>query len=658
MTAEPPAPRVTRPAHQSDPGLAAHGLSARALVIAVGLALLTGLAVQQIALVYNAGEGESSVPPVPAVMWLLVLVAFNHVLHRVRPRLRLRPGELLTIYAVLALSTAISGRFFMRMLLAFMTVPHYYERLAEIGAELPAWYTPNDPVAITGFFEGSRGALVPWGVWGAPVALWSCFIVVVLGGMFCLVDLFRTRWADEEHLRFPLLALPIELSGHTARARPPFVSDGLMWLGFLLGFGYALPVVVSPLWPNFPDWRATLFPFAALTSVPWNELRGIYVRVHPHLVGFGYLMSGENLFTIWAGYFAQKVFWVLMTAFGYRRPGWHKGHEVEQLMGGVIVLALWLLWSNRHSLAAAVRSAEHSDRRRVIGVVVSFAGAVWAINTVGVPVWLGASLMGMLYAEALVYARIRAETGLPSYWATTGRFEQRDLLFDLIGARRIATRAGFPALANFNVLGWMTMGQFQAMAAYEIENDQLGSRAGIAPRAMWTIGVGSVALGLLIAFWTHLTTFYDMGALLAGGSEGTGYWELSAARGVYARFLAATRSDVGFRPGPNMFRLGGAGALLLLVFLRRHFTQFPMTPWGYMITCSYGATFWPSFLLTWVAQRSILRYLGPKAYTRAIPLFLGISFGYMSATVAAVGVGFATGHALSFRSGKRLYFDI
>ena len=198
---------------RASPGAGEGGLTVRALGIAVVLAILTGLVVEQIALVYNAGEGESSVPPVPAVMWLLMLVAANHLLHLFRSRLQLRSGELLTIYAVIALSTAISGRFFARMLLAFLTVPRYHERLSDVADLLPGWYAPADPLAVAGFFEGSRNALVPWGAWALPLAVWTLLIVLMLGGMFCLVDLFSRRWADEEHLRFPLLELPIELSG-------------------------------------------------------------------------------------------------------------------------------------------------------------------------------------------------------------------------------------------------------------------------------------------------------------------------------------------------------------------------------------------------------------------------------------------------------------
>ena len=61
------------------------------------------------------------------------------------------------------------------------------------------------------------------------------------------------------------------------------------------------------------------------------------------------------------------------------------------------------------------------------------------------------------------------------------------------------------------------------------------------------------------------------------------------------------------------------------------------------------AWFWTSFLITWLAHR---------AHKRAIPCFLGISFGCMLATIAALLVACLMGKPLSFTSGKRLYSDI
>jgi hypothetical protein len=654
LTAHSPAPKP-----RCDPGRDHEGWPPwRAVAVGAILSLLTALAIQQITLVYHAGEPESSCPPVPAITWLLLLVAANHAFHRVRGRLLLTRAELLVVYVVLTVATAMLARFMMRMLLAFLTTPQYHQELAMVGEALPGWYAPGDPAAVREFFEGSRNGRVPWDVWLWPVLVWTALSVLILGGMFCLVDLFRSRWADQEHLRFPLLYLPLELSGHTGRGRPPFLTDPLMWIGFSVGMLYALPVIVAPVWPGFPDWRKTFYPFQALTGRPWNELSGVYVRVHPYLVGFGYLMSGENLFTIWAGCFLQKLFWILALCFGYQRPAWHKGHEVEQLMGGIVVVALWLVWRNRRSLATNLRSPGHPDRWRLLGLGVGFAGAVCILQRAGIRAWLTATVLGLLFAEALVYARIRAETGIPSYWATTGRFEQRDLLFDLLGARSISTWVGFGALANLNVVGWMTMGQFQAMAAYQAEAGQLGRKSATGPLPTLLLTIGSVLLGLALAWWTHLTTFYGIGALMATGSAGGGYWELGAARGVHNKFLAAMDSGAGFRLGAVFFRLAGACVVLGLALLRSRYAGFPLTPWGYMITCSYGATFWPSFLMVWILQRAILRYGGPKAYHKAIPFFLGISFGYMSAAVVALAMAFLSGRGPSFGAGRRIYFDI
>lgn len=637
---------------------AARPPSGRALLIALLLAILTGLAVQQIALVYNAGEIESSVPPVPAVMCLLLLAALNPVLRRISPRWRLSRGELLTIYGVLVLTVAMSGRRVARILLGFITCPRYYENLEDIGAQLPAWYAPDDLKAITEFFESSRDAIVPWHVWSGPLLAWTAFLIVGWIGIFCLLDLFRRRWADQEHLRFPLLYLPLELSVDSSEARRTFLRNRLMWIGFAIGFWYALPVVVSPIWPNFPDWKITYYPFQALTATPWNELRPIYMRPLPHLIGFGYLMSTDNLFTVWASYLLQRLGWVFLVSFGYRKPGWHTGVEHQQAMGAIIALAIWLMWGNRRALVEAARATNWGEKVRIAGVVAGFLGATWFVRLMGAPWWLGTLLMVMLFAEALVYARIRAETGLPSYWALPFLFQERDFILDVTGTRPFSTAKGFHGLANFSTLGWMTTGQFPQTGAYHVENVHLGRESGVSQGSMFWVNVGAILLGLGIAYWTHLRTFYDMGALSAIGAGGDGYYEVRWARGNYAKVLAFANSRTGFQLAPNVFRLTGAGIVLLLARLRGAYGGFPFTPWGYLIASSYGGTYWASFFITWAAQKVILRYWGAKSHTRAIPFFLGISFGYMAATAAAVAVGFITGKPFSFAAGKRLYFDI
>jgi len=631
----------------------------RAIAVGLVLAVLMGLVVQQVALVYNAGEIESSVPPVPAVMCLVVLATIiNPLLRRVRLRWQLSRAELLTIYAMLVLSVAVSGRFFTRNLLAFITVPVYYHHLEEIGKELPEQWVPQDEAAVVAFYESSRDGSVPWAVWLRPLTTWTAFLLVTLAGIFCLLELFRERWAEQEHLRFPLLYLPLEISAAGADVRRSFLADRLMWLGFAVGFWYALPVVVSPVWPNFPDWKVTFSPFSSVTGVPWNELRRIYMRPLPHLIGLGYLMSTDNLFTIWATYLLQVFGWVVMGQYGFRRPGWHAGLEFQQARGAIIALTLWLLWSNRRGFSRAVTSADVRTRLRLTGAIAGFLGAVWFVSGAGVPGWMAAALVGMLFSEALVYARMRAETGLPSYYAVPFTFEERDFILDVAGTRRFAGMAGLGVLSRFSIFGWMTTAMFQPMGAYHVENLELARQARMRRASMLWVSLGAVLLGLLIAYATCLDTFYDIGALSAAGAAGTGYYEVQWAQGNYAKMLAMAQSGEGFQTMPNVFRAGGAAIVMLLVLLRSRYVNFPFTPWGFVVASVYGSTFWTSFLITWAAQKIVLRYWGARAHTRAIPFFLGISFGYMFATIAALGVAFSAGKSLSFASGKRLYFDI
>ena len=637
-------------------------MTARALLLALALALVTGLLVQQVALVYNAGEIESSVPPVPAVFCLLILAALNPLLERVRPEWVLRRAEVLVVYAALVLTVAMSGRRMVRCLLGFLVAPQYYERLAAIGRNIPGWVAPRDPEVVRRFFETSPSGSVPWGAWATPLASWTVFLLVSWLGMFCLLSLFQRRWADQEHLRFPLLFLPLEMTAGATATHRAFFRNPVMWIGFALGFWYALPVVLTPVWPAIPQWKVTLFPFQGLVSPPWSELQAVYFRPLPHLVGLGYLMSSDNLFSVWAVYLAQKLFWVGASAVGVRRPGWHIGVEHQQAAGAILALAAWLLWSHRRFLWDTLRSAvgapdagDASSRRLLLGAVGGFLFAVVWAHAAGVPWWMALFLFGTIFAGGLVYARIRAETGLPSYWALPFTFQERNMLLDVFGGTGLFRR-GLTALAAFSHFGWMTTGQYTQTGAYHIENLRLARVSGVPERRMFALSLGAIAVGLGVAYWTHLSTFYRIGALSSVGAGGDGYYEVRWAFGSYQELLAVGQR--GFEWGPNALRLAGGAIVLLLAALRGRFTWFPLTPWGYLIASSYGGTYWASFCLTWVAQRVILRYGGMPLHTKAVPGFLGIAFGYMAATIASLTMGFATGKTFSFSADRRLYFDI
>jgi len=506
---------------------------------------------------------------------------------------------------------------------------------------------------------------VPWAAWAGPLGSWTVFLIVSWIGLFCFLSLFQRRWSKQEHLRFPLLYLPLEMTSGAVETRKAFFRNPVMWVGFLVGLVYAAPVVLTPIWENIPQWKTTLYPFRGLVSQPWSELSSIYFRPLPHLVGLGYLMSSDNLLSISVSYLAQKASWVVASGLGIRRPGWHIGIEHEQATGAILAMAGWLLWGHRRGLGAMVRSiftgVEDSEggasaKWLLGGAVAGFVFALMWAQAAGVPLWLGLFLFVMIFASGLVYARIRAETGLPSYWGLPFTFEERDFLFDIFGSRNVLRGAGLPGLTAFSHFGWMTTGQFTQTGAYHIEDLRIAEVAGIPQSRMFALGVGALAVGLGIAYWTHLGTFYGMGALSAVGAGGDGYYEVRWAQGNYNQLLSIGQRAQSI--GPNLLRVLGGALVLGLAAMRGRFTRFPITPWGYLIASTYGNTYWASFFVTWVAQRLILRYGGMTLNARAVPGFLGLSFGYMSATVAAVIVGFTTGKVFSFRAGRRLYFDI
>ena len=95
-----------------------------------------------------------------AVFELAVLIAANSGVRRFWPRLALSPGELLTVYIMLALASAIAGHDMIEVLVPIMAHAHYFARpengwTTSILPHLPGWLVVSDPLALKAFYTGA-----------------------------------------------------------------------------------------------------------------------------------------------------------------------------------------------------------------------------------------------------------------------------------------------------------------------------------------------------------------------------------------------------------------------------------------------------------------------------------------------------------------------
>jgi hypothetical protein len=74
--------------------------------------------------------------------------------------------------------------------------------------------------------------------------------------------------------------------------------------------------------------------------------------------------------------------------------------------------------------------------------------------------------------------------------------------------------------------------------------------------------------------------------------------------------------------------LYGAGALLILVALRRLWSSFPFHPLGLVVATSYPIwVIWFSLCVGWLAKVLVLRYGGSQLYMRLKPVAIGLIVG-------------------------------
>jgi len=632
-------------------------LTWRSTVIGLGLVFLSVLWIRQVELIRFTCQITESIPPIPALAALLLFAVLNPFLRRLGPRFCLSRAELGVLFVLVGIGSVMSAVGVVQAFLPYLTVPFYFaapeNRLGQIASFLPDWLGPRDPEAIRCFFEGAENGVVPWSEWLRPLGWWLLFFLAFWITATCLWTILRRQWVEHERLTFSLLYIPLSLTEEVGRspASPrirSFFRNPLMWIGFGIAFFYNLFNILHAFNPAVAA-LGVYFPLGSLfTEKPLNALSGLQMWYRPELVGLGYLVSQEVLFSVWAFYLLQRFATVVATAFGREKAGFP--FEAEQGMGAYLVMALFLLWAARRQIGQVLRQAVSwaslpgpapagpgqgageplPYRVAVIGLGVGFGGLVLFAWRAGVALWVAVFFFALLFLFALTYARIRAETGTPSVWALP-HSQLLSFPFYTFGSRPFEVGGSFRTLSVWTSFFFLVHGGFFNQATvYQLESFKLADELRLPRRQMVLAGLLAVGVGLVLAYWMFLTTYYDYGAnVLAGGAESlVGGVRITYCRGAYE----ATGSYLASPKLPDVPRnvATGVGALITaaVIACRVLFLRFPLHPLGYVMADVIGSQLWWAFLLAWVLKSTVLRLGGVRLYQRLIPAFLGLALGH------------------------------
>jgi hypothetical protein len=416
------------------------GVTRRAVIIA--LILLLGVAFFNfyVEMLWKGGWDtwmvSSGCPAMTPVFFLFLLTAATSL-----PRLRrkgLTRQELLAVYVIVLVGAPVVTY----EVLAWVLVKsvHYYY-MVQVDpywsglflAEVPTWFAPSDPTAVTGFFEGQ--SRVPWAMWWTPLATWSSFMVALFGASLCLAALIQRPWITAERLTFPIAQVPLTMveepgagkRGSAAR----FTLSRAFWIGLLISFCLSVFSSLSDRVPAIP--HISLGPTEVIGWQKVGPLAGlgaVSVVFWPWLMAIAYLVPKELSFSVWFFWLVRLGLTVAAVTAGAtpQRPEdwWSSSFPAPYYQGTGAVLALtgWMLWGARKHLGRAVRSAfgrrQSADdtseplpyRWAVLGFLLCCAFMVWVLWLAQCRVSFALALIALILAYFLIWARIRAETGL------------------------------------------------------------------------------------------------------------------------------------------------------------------------------------------------------------------------------------------------------
>ncbi|MDH7569561.1 MAG: hypothetical protein QHJ73_08250, partial [Armatimonadota bacterium] len=497
--------------------------------VSTGLLVLVALAVRFSEIVtgrYLSG----GVPPVLAFAALLLVVGVRPFLRRIHPRLWLSDQQALVVFMMMAIGIWLGGPYGVRSFLPHLVALRYWGQsqpaLAPYVDALPSWYAPADNEAARLYYEGSRYGEVPWRVWIPLLLRWFPFFLAIFFAGFCLVSLLRRQWLHAERLSFPLLTLPLSLAveGGTRFSgdRRPLFRQPLLWFGVgvaaifnLLNIGRALiPTIPAPGFSYSFGTMAFDRPYQALNSV-----RLFYML---ETIGLGYFVPLDISFSAWFLYLMEKVLAIVGTAAGYDQPGYP--FIQEQCAGAYLACGLMLVWGARRHLAEMWRAAWHEKRREErllwVGLGVSVAYMVAWAYAAGMALQVAIPFFMVLGCFVLVYARIRAETGVPLEWVYPYGMP-KEIVVNAFSVPGITSIGGVQTMVIFSSLAWLSRHHTaHAMAAYQIDSLKLADQERIPRGPLLAVLLWAFVIGLAGALWAHLTGYYLLGSNAAAGGTG------------------------------------------------------------------------------------------------------------------------------------------
>ena len=610
------------------------GVTARSLVLGLGLALLT--IVWNTYVEYIAHTGRINITHFPIALFApyTVLAFGNGILRRCHVSWALSGPELLAMLAMGLVGAAIPAYGLTSYFLGMIAIPYYLatpenQWVSYFHQYLPTWLIPsNEGGAMQYLFEGlpSPDMPIPWGVWVGPLMGWMLFIGTIALGSICLSVMLRKQWSEYERLAYPILQPAGDLA--EAEDRVPLFKNRLLWAGVAIPFFIFTWNIISYFTPGFPrislyrGWMpmGTFFPH-------------IHISVNLYTMGFAYFANVEVLLSIWVFYL---IYCTQVSV--YRRIGINLSSRGDmksdataslQAAGAFLMLVLWGLWMARRHLRDVFRKAFNpscsvDDSQEILpyrfcafGLIFSLVFMVGWLHAVGIA-WLVSIVLALgLFLSYLGVARVIAETGVVYYSMS---MSGQGILPFVFGGPNVFDPSTQTALRVVNSLAAQGKGIFMPPLVHAVKIGEALQRH----RKRLVLGIVlTIAIGIGTAIVYTLYLGYTHGAYNFNDYPFTRY-----PPDAWNGLVKALRAEEAWETQRYYFLFLGALTFAAVSFMRYRFAWWPLSAIGMVVPLTHAIHSIFTIFLSWGIKLIIMRIGGVALYRRTRPFFLGLLVGY------------------------------
>lgn len=570
---------------------------------------------------------------VPPVASLLLLCLWNFAVRRLRPRWAFSEAELVVVYGMVAVATAIAAEWVgnINPLIASYALFQENNRnfVTYMLPHIPDFLFFKDPTLLADFKTGGFGwerfaERLP--LWATPVLAWTLFVSLLAGAMLCINSLMREEWTDREKLAFPIIQLPMAMAQDGAGS--PFWRNRFMWGGFLVMAVIDTVNGLNFLYPSIPRLNVRFLGDLSLAfpDPPFNAIGWTPIGLFPFITALAVFLPMDLLFSAIFFFFVRKGQQVIAASYGY--PGGVFGggwlvpappYFTEQSWGaflGLFVTALWIarnylrevwqeIWTGRQRIARAV-----SHRWTFLGLLGCLLGlGVFGVAT-GLSLLLVVLYMVIFLAFSVAVTRLRSQLGPPTHeMAFMG---PNQLIVDFNGTQGLSTPVIARLASQFHFLNRIHRSH---PMPHMLEAMKMGERSHMSQRGLFLAILLAIVAGSLAGHLVRIYAGYRWGAPGAGGDT-----------------AAVVQNLVGNPRTPNtiaMLFVGvGLGVVFLLDFIRFRVPWFPLHPAGYALAMNFGVDYyWFGLLVAFVVKGAVQRYSGLRGYRKLHNVALGVILG-------------------------------